>query len=104
MASSTDSVAIEDQIARLRPEERGPAAAFLAENPPGAGAPVAVVIPAYNEAPTVADVIRRIPSELAGHATEVIVIHERIATPASRTGHEAGWVECLDGLAALLAP
>ena len=44
--------AIENEVAQLPPEERGPAAAFLAAHPAGAGAPVAVVIPAYNEAPT----------------------------------------------------
>jgi len=31
-------------------------------------------------------------------ATEVIVVHERIATPAMRAGHEQGWLGCLDGL------
>jgi len=32
-------------------------------------------------------------------ATEVIVTHERIATPAARTRHESGWIGCLAGLA-----
>ena len=58
--------AIEDELANLPSEERGPVRAFLAANPPGAGAPVAVVIPAYNEEPTVADVVRSIPSAIAG--------------------------------------
>ncbi len=31
--------------------------------------------------------------------TNVVVIHERIATPALRDGHEAGWIDCLAGLA-----
>lgn len=31
--------------------------------------------------------------------TEVIVTHERIATPALRDRHEHGWRGCLDGLA-----
>jgi uncharacterized protein YndB with AHSA1/START domain len=30
--------------------------------------------------------------------TEVIVMHERIPTPAMRDMHEQGWVGCLDGL------
>jgi uncharacterized protein YndB with AHSA1/START domain len=38
--------------------------------------------------------------EARGTATEVIVVHERVA-PASREGHEGGWVGCLDGLAEL---
>lgn len=35
-----------------------------------------------------------------GTATDVVVVHERIADAASRAGHERGWKECLDGLAA----
>jgi glutathione S-transferase len=35
-----------------------------------------------------------------GRDTEVVVRHERIADAAARRQHEAGWVGCLDGLAA----
>ena len=35
--------------------------------------------------------------------TEVIVVHERIASEAARTGHEAGWIGCLDGLMSFVA-
>ncbi|HEV8246130.1 MAG TPA: SRPBCC domain-containing protein [Polyangiaceae bacterium] len=35
-------------------------------------------------------------------ATEVIVIHERIASPALREDHEKGWLGCLDGLGLFL--
>lgn len=35
-----------------------------------------------------------------GDQTEVIVTHERIDDETSRRGHQAGWVACLDGLAA----
>jgi uncharacterized protein YndB with AHSA1/START domain len=35
--------------------------------------------------------------------TDVVVIHERIATAALRDGHDAGWQGCLDGLVAYLA-
>jgi uncharacterized protein YndB with AHSA1/START domain len=31
-------------------------------------------------------------------ATEVIVVHERIATAPLRDGHQQGWQGCLDGL------
>jgi uncharacterized protein YndB with AHSA1/START domain len=31
--------------------------------------------------------------------TEVIVVHERIDTEATRADHEKGWLGCLDGLA-----
>lgn len=40
--------------------------------------------------------------EPRGEATEVIVIHERIADPATRSGHEQGWHGCLDGLVRFL--
>lgn len=40
--------------------------------------------------------------EPRGEATEVIVIHERIADLATRTGHEQGWQGCLDGLVRFL--
>jgi uncharacterized protein YndB with AHSA1/START domain len=35
--------------------------------------------------------------------TQVVVTHERIASPRLREGHQAGWDGCLDGLAAYLA-
>jgi uncharacterized protein YndB with AHSA1/START domain len=36
--------------------------------------------------------------EPRGAETEVVVVHERIATPAMRDMHEQGWLGCLDGL------
>ncbi len=59
-ASDTPLTDFNEELARLPVEERAPAAAFLAAHPAGAGAPVAVVIPAYNEEPTVADVVNEI--------------------------------------------
>jgi uncharacterized protein YndB with AHSA1/START domain len=41
--------------------------------------------------------------EAVGAATEVVIVHERISTPAARDEHEQGWVGCLDGLEGLLA-
>ncbi|HWU89173.1 MAG TPA: SRPBCC domain-containing protein [Kofleriaceae bacterium] len=38
--------------------------------------------------------------EPRGAATEVVVVHERIADPRARAEHERGWEGCLDGLAA----
>jgi len=35
-------------------------------------------------------------------ATEVIITHEKIASPADRDQHEQGWFGCLDGLVALV--
>ena len=86
--------AIENEVAQLPPEERGPAAAFLAAHPAGAGAPVAVVIPAYNEEPTVSGVIAEIPSELAGLATEVIVVVDGSTDATAAEAASAGALVC----------
>jgi hypothetical protein len=44
---------LDAELVQLDPVVRGPAAAFLAANPAGVGAPLAVVIPAYIEEPSV---------------------------------------------------
>jgi len=36
-----------------------------------------------------------------GDDTEVVITHERIVDAAARSGHERGWLGCLDGLARL---
>jgi uncharacterized protein YndB with AHSA1/START domain len=38
----------------------------------------------------------------AAASTEVVVTHERIPSEAARSGHERGWLGCLDGLARLI--
>src|SRR5579884_3939252 len=86
--------AIEEGLSRLPLEEQGPAAAFLAAHPAGAGAPVAIVIPAYNEEPTVADVVRQIPDKLAGLATEVIVVVDGATDATADKAAEAGALVC----------
>ncbi|MGO9900404.1 MAG: glycosyltransferase family 2 protein [Solirubrobacteraceae bacterium] len=75
---------LEDELAILEPCERESAAAFLRNHPPGAGPPLAIVIPAYNEEPTVAGVIREIPAAVSGLRAEVIVVVDgaKDATPA----------------------
>ena len=85
---------LEAELARLDPGERGAAAAFLATHPPGLGAPLAIVIPAYNEEPTVAEVVSEIPREAAGLGTEVIVVVDgaRDATASRAAG--AGALVC----------
>jgi glycosyltransferase involved in cell wall biosynthesis len=79
-----------DEFAKLDPRERGAAEAFLAVHPPGQGAPLAIVIPAFNEAPTVAEVVAEVPAEAAGLAVEVIVVvdgaNDATATEATRAG------------------
>ena len=82
------------ELGRLEAAERSAAEAFLVLHPPRAGAPLVVVIPAYNEEPTVADVIAGIPREVAGLQTEVIVVVDgaRDATAARATA--AGALVC----------
>ena len=82
--------ATEPDLTELEPEERQAAGAFLAAHPPGSGAPLAVVVPAYNEEPTVGSVVDEIPREVAGHQTEVIVVvdgaRDRTAFRAAAAG------------------
>jgi glycosyltransferase involved in cell wall biosynthesis len=88
------TVAAGPDLTELRPEERGPAADFLAAHPAGLGAPVAVVIPAYNEEPTVAGVVREIPSEIAGLAAEVIVVVDGSTDRTAAEAAAAGALVC----------
>jgi glycosyltransferase involved in cell wall biosynthesis len=92
--AGSDQAVSAPEYDRLEPAERGAAEAFVAAHPAGAGAPMAVVIPAYNEEPTVAEVIASIPTEAAGLQTEVIVVVDgaRDATAARAT--EAGALVC----------
>ena len=90
VASSKTGFDLEQELAKLDPAERGAAAAFLAAHPAGAGAPLAIVIPAYNEEPTVKEVVSEIPSEAAGLVTETIVVvdgaRDRTAAEAAAGG------------------
>jgi glycosyltransferase involved in cell wall biosynthesis len=82
------------ELDQLSPEERGAASAFLEANPPGLGAPLAVVIPAYDEAPTVAEVVAEIPSEVAGLETEVIVVVDGATDETAARAAAAGALVC----------
>jgi glycosyltransferase involved in cell wall biosynthesis len=86
--------ATEQELAKLEPAERAAAEAFLAANPPGLGTPLAIVIPAYNEAPTVAEVIREIPAEAAGLAAEVIVVVDGAKDATAEEAISAGALVC----------
>jgi glycosyltransferase involved in cell wall biosynthesis len=93
-ARSRAAFDLEAELERLAPEERGAAAAFLSVHPPRLGAPLAIVIPAYNEEQTVAGVVAEIPREAAGLKTEVIVVVDgaRDGTAARAAG--AGALVC----------
>ena len=93
-SASASSIAIEEELSRLAPEERGPVDAFLASHPAGTGAPIAVVIPAYNEEPTVASVVREIPATLAGLPTEVIVVVDGSSDATAAEAASAGALVC----------
>ncbi len=79
---------------QLAPEERSAAEAFLAAHPAGGGAPLAVVIPAYDEAPTVASVVREIPPTAAGLATETIVVVDGARDDTAARAAAAGALVC----------
>jgi glycosyltransferase involved in cell wall biosynthesis len=86
--------AADQELAKLEPAERAAAEAFLVANPPGLGAPLAIVIPAYNEAPTVAEVIREIPADAAGLAAEVIVVVDGAKDATAEEAIRAGALVC----------
>ncbi len=95
MSSTQPSATIApDEYAKLVPAERGAVDAFLASHPAGQGAPIAVVIPAYNEEPTVADVVHEIPAEAAGLATETIVVVDGAKDATAREATGAGALVC----------
>jgi hypothetical protein len=82
------------ELEKLEPHERDAAAAFLAAHPAGTGAPLAVIIPAYNEEPTVAEVVAEIPSEAAGLAIEVIVVVDGAKDASASRAASAGALVC----------
>ncbi len=86
--------AADQELAKLEPAERAAAEAFLVANPPGLGTPLAIVIPAYNEAPTVAEVVREIPAEAAGLAAEVIVVVDGARDATAEEAIGAGALVC----------
>jgi glycosyltransferase involved in cell wall biosynthesis len=83
-----------DEYDRLQAAERGAAEVFLAQHPAGAGAPLAVVIPAYNEEPTVAEVIASIPAVAAGLQSEVIVVVDGAQDATASVATQAGALVC----------
>ena len=92
-AAETES-SLEREINLRRVEERAPAREFFAEWPAGEGAPIAVVIPAYNEEPTVASVVRGIPREFCGEAVDVIVVDDGSDDRTTEEARAAGALVC----------
>ena len=90
----SSAFSLDTELAGLDPVERGPAGSFLAANPPGLGAPLAIVVPAYNEEPAVASVIDEIPAEAAGLQTEVIVVVDGAEDATATRAVQAGALVC----------
>jgi glycosyltransferase involved in cell wall biosynthesis len=90
----SEPFAIERELARLEPAERAAAAEFLANHPPGMGAPLAVVIPAYNEERSVAEVVAEIPGEAVGLQSEVIVVVDGAKDGTAARAGSAGALVC----------
>ena len=93
-AAAEGAATLEQEILARPVEEREPVRAFFAQHPAGEGAPIAVVIPAYNEEPTVADVVRRIPREILGKAVDVIVVVDGSDDATAAEAASAGALVC----------
>lgn len=85
---------LDEQLTLLAPEQRDAARAFLDAHPIGQGAPLAIVIPAFNEEPTVAEVVAEIPAEAAGLQTEVIVVVDGAKDATAAEALKAGALVC----------
>ncbi len=94
MSIASSSTPHSAELAQLEECEREAAAAFLAAHPSGRGAPLAVVIPAFNEEPTVAQVIGEIPSRAAGLDIEVIVVVDGASDRTAAVAAAAGALVC----------
>jgi glycosyltransferase involved in cell wall biosynthesis len=94
MSTAAAPFVLDEQLALLLPEQRDPARAFLEAHPAGEGAPLAIVIPAFNEEPTVAEVVGEIPSEAAGLKTEVIVVVDGAKDATAAEALKAGALVC----------
>ncbi len=81
-------------VAELEPCERVPAARFLDAYPAGGGAPVAVVVPAYDEEPTVAAVVAAVPAVAGGLGVEVIVVVDGARDGTAAHAGAAGALVC----------
>ncbi|MGI8939762.1 MAG: glycosyltransferase family 2 protein [Iamia sp.] len=58
--------------------------------PVGSAAPVVLVLPAFDEEATVADVVRRAPAQVLGHPVEVVVVDDGSTDATATRAAEAG--------------
>ena len=54
--------------------------------------------------PDVVDTIVTVEFHARGNATEVVLRHEGLDTPALRKGHEDGWIGCFDKFQTVVSP
>lgn len=93
-ATTPGATTLEEEILTRPLVEQGAVREFFTANPPGEGAPIAVVIPAYNEEPTVGDVVRGIPREIGGKPVEVIVVVDGSDDKTADEARAAGALVC----------
>ncbi len=93
-AAAEGATTLEQEILARPAEEREAVRAFFSAHPAGEGAPIAVVIPAYNEEPTVAAVVSAIPREIGGSAVEVIVVVDGSNDRTAEEARSAGALVC----------
>ena len=92
MSLRTEAATVD--LAALDPVDRDAASAFLAAHPAHLGAPLAILIPAYNEEPMVSEVVAEIPREAAGLQTEVIVVVDGASDATASEATRAGALVC----------
>ena len=93
-AQDAGAATLEQEILARPAEERDAVRAFFSAHPAGEGAPIAVVIPAFNEEPTVAAVVGGIPREIGGRAVEVIVVDDGSSDRTAQEAADAGALVC----------
>lgn len=93
-AQDEGAATLEQEILARPAEERDAVRAFFSAHPASEGAPIAVVIPAFNEEPTVAAVVRGIPREIGGRAVEVIVVDDGSSDRTAQEAADAGALVC----------
>jgi glycosyltransferase involved in cell wall biosynthesis len=81
-------------LSSLLAEEREPAARFFDAYPVAGGAPLAVVIAAYDEEDTVAGVVESVPPVVAGLETETIVVVDGARDATAARAATAGALVC----------
>ncbi len=67
---------------------------FVEQYGPGPGAPIAVVIPALNEAETVASVVKSVPASMSGLDTETILVDDGSSDGTGEEARSAGALVC----------